>query len=85
MDTSGRRNAAFIIFVKIIGSDLTNVAARGGFVDQTKDDTVGDNGRKAMGPVGRNLWYATAFGAWNAVRGACERVATTAWVSYAQP
>jgi len=73
------------MLVKIIGSDLTKAAARGGFVDQTRDDTVGDRGRKAIGPVGRNLWYATVFGGWNAVRGACERVATTACVSYAHP
>jgi hypothetical protein len=63
MDTSGRRNAAFIMLVKIIGSDLTKAAARGGFVDQTREETVGDRGRKAIGPVGRNLWYAIVFGA----------------------
>jgi hypothetical protein len=85
MEASGRRNAAFIMLAKIIGSDLTKAAASGGFVDQTRDETVGDRGRKAMGPVGRNLWYAVVFGAWKAVRGGCKRVATIAWVSYAQP
>ena len=85
MDTSGRRKAAFIMLAKIMGSNLTKAAARGGFVDQTRDDTVGERGRKAMGPVGRNLWYAIVFGGWNAPRGACDRVATMAWVSYAQP
>jgi len=83
MEASGRRNAAFIMLAKIIGSDLTKAAASGGFVDQTRDETVGDRGRKAMGPVGRNLWYAVV--AWKAVRGGCKRVATIAWVSYAQP
>ena len=66
------------MLVKIIGSELTKVAAREGFVDQTREETVGDRGRKAMGPVGRNLWYAIVFGGWNAVRGACERLATMA-------
>ncbi len=29
--------------------------ASGGLVDQTREETVGDKGRKAIGPVGRNL------------------------------
>ena len=57
-DTSGRWNATFIRLASTTGSELQSAAARGGFVDQTRDETVGDSGRKAMGPVGRNLWYA---------------------------
>jgi hypothetical protein len=43
------------MLAKIIGSDFTKAAARRGFVDQTREDAVGDRGRKAIGPVGRNL------------------------------
>jgi hypothetical protein len=66
------------MLVKTIGSPLTKIAAKGGFVDQTREETVGDRGRNAIGPVERNLWYAIVFGAWKAERGECERVATMA-------
>lgn len=58
MDTSGKRNAALIMLAKTAGSDLHSAAAWRGLVDQTNEETVGERGRKAMGPVGRNLWYA---------------------------
>jgi len=67
------------------GSDLHNAAAWRGLVDQTKEETVGERGRKAMGPVERNLWYAVSLGFSNAPRGAWFRVATTACVSYDHP
>ena len=78
IDTSGSRNAAFIILVRTGGSEAIKAAARRGLVDQTKDDVVGERGRKAMGPVGRNRWYAVVFGPWNAPRRGWNRVATIA-------
>lgn len=62
-------------------------AASAGFVDQTSEDVVGERGRNAMGPVGRNRWNAVVLGFWKSVRvrGAWERVATMAWVSYDHP
>lgn len=69
----------------MVGSDFTSAEASAGFVDQTRDETVGDSGKNAIGPVGKNLWYAIVFGAWKAARGRCESVATTACVSYVQP
>ena len=47
---------------KTLRSEARSVAARGGFVDHTSDDVVDDRGRKAMGPVGKNLWKAVVFG-----------------------
>lgn len=55
IDTSGKRNAALIMLANTAGSDLHNAAAWRGPVDQTKEEIVGERGRKAMGPVGRNL------------------------------
>ena len=55
-DTSGRRNAALIIPVRIAGSDWVRTAAKVGVVDHTSEDAVGESGRKAIGPVGRNRW-----------------------------
>lgn len=51
------------------GSDAVKAVAISGVVDQTREDAVGDMGRKAIGPVGRKRWYAIVFGAWKAVRG----------------
>jgi hypothetical protein len=53
-DSSGRRNAALIMPVRIAGSALVRTAAKAGEVDHTSDEAVGESGRKAMGPVGRN-------------------------------
>ena len=55
IDTSGKRNAALIMLANTAGSDLHSADAWRGLVDQTKEETVGERGRKAMGPVGRNL------------------------------
>lgn len=61
-DISGSLNAAFIISFRISGSAPGVVAlagaadsaeARAGLVDQTREEAVGDNGRNAIGPVGR--------------------------------
>ena len=84
-DTSGSRNAALIMLTSTPGSEARSALARCGLVDQTREDAVGESGRKAMGPVGRNLWYAVVFGAWKEVRGLWNMVATIAVVSYAHP
>ena len=80
-DTSGRRNAALIMPARTAGSQARSALARCGFVDQTSDDAVGDRGKKAIGPVGRNLWYAVVFGGWKGVLGWWNMVATIAVVS----
>lgn len=56
MDTSGRRKAALIIRASTAGSEASRAEARGGLVDQTNEEAVGETGRKAMGPVGRKRW-----------------------------
>jgi hypothetical protein len=35
---------------------LVSVPANGGEVDHTREEAVGESGRKAMGPVGRKRW-----------------------------
>ena len=52
-DTSGRRKAALIMLVRTAGSEESSAFARCGFVDQTRDEAVGERGKNAMGPVGR--------------------------------
>lgn len=47
---------------KTLVSEARSVAASAGFVDHTSDDVVDERGRKAIGPVGRNLWKAVVFG-----------------------
>jgi hypothetical protein len=54
MENSGRRKAALIMLISTAGSEDVKADARRGFVDQTNDEVVGERGRKAMGPVGRN-------------------------------
>ena len=69
-DISGNLKAALIMSFKISGSapgdglvvappplfgGVESADASGGLVDQTREDAVGDKGRKAIGPVGRNL------------------------------
>ena len=44
--------------VNASGASFLYAAARSGRVDQTMVETVGLRGRKASGPVGRNLWKA---------------------------
>jgi hypothetical protein len=63
------------------GPDAIKAVAKGGFVDQTRDEAIGERGRKAMGPVGRNLWKAVVLGPMNAPRGEWNMVATIAWAS----
>jgi hypothetical protein len=41
-------------------SDLM-MEAKEGVVDHTRDEVVGESGREAIGPVGRNRWYAVVF------------------------
>jgi len=41
------------MLVKIAGSALLSTAAKAGEVDHTREATVEESGRKAMGPVGR--------------------------------
>jgi hypothetical protein len=55
IETSGRRKAAFIMLLITTAPEAIKAVARGGFVDQTKDEAMGERGRNAMGPVGRNL------------------------------
>lgn len=62
MDISGNLKAALMRYVKARGSMDVKAAAKAGFVDQTKEDAVGDKGRNATGPVGRKRWYAVVFG-----------------------
>jgi len=45
-----------IMLVRIAWSALVSTAANAGEVDQTREDAVGESGRKAMGPVGRKRW-----------------------------
>jgi hypothetical protein len=63
---------------RIAGSQARSEEANGDLVDQTREDNVGVNGRKAMGPVGRKRWYAVWFGPSNVLRGGCTIVATIA-------
>ena len=56
MDTSGSLNAALIIWFKICGPAAVKIDARSGFVDHTREETVDESGRKAIGPVGRKRW-----------------------------
>ena len=74
-----------IMLVRTAGSEESSAFARCGFVDQTRDEAVGERGKNAMGPVGRKRWYAMVLGAWKGVRGLWTRVATIAVVSYAHP
>lgn len=67
------------------GSSALRAVASAGLVDHTSVDAVVDSGRHAIGPVGRNLWYAVVDGPWKKFPDACDRVATTPCVSYAQP
>ena len=55
IEGAGSRKAAFIMVERALDSEARSVAASGGFVDHTSDDVVDERGRKAMGPVGRNL------------------------------
>ena len=41
---------------------FVRASAMCGLVDQTRLDAVGERGKNAMGPVGKNLWYAVVFG-----------------------
>ena len=50
------------MLARTLVSQARRAAARGGFVDQTSDEVVGVSGRKAMGPVDRNRWYAVVLG-----------------------
>ena len=72
-----------IIRRRMSGSRDFSADARLGLVDQTRDEAVGESGRNAMEPVGKNRWYAV-IGAWGYV-GAWNIVATMACVSYAHP
>jgi hypothetical protein len=67
------------------GPEAIRADAICGLVDQTRDETVGERGRKAIGPVGRNRWYAVVFGPSKAPRGGWTMVATMPWVSYDHP
>lgn len=62
MEKAGRRKAALIIVDRTAGSHARRALAICGLVDQTRDEAVGEKGRKAIGPVGRNRWYAVVFG-----------------------
>jgi hypothetical protein len=53
MDKYGNRKAALIMIAKTAGSQARSEEANADFVDQTREETVGVNGRKAIGPVGR--------------------------------
>lgn len=53
---------AFTMMVKASALSLLYAAACSGRVDQTNVLAVGDRGRKASGPVGRNLCMAVLFG-----------------------
>lgn len=53
IEMSGKRKAALMKFTSTGGSTDFNAAAKVGLVDQTIDDSVGERGRKAIGPVGR--------------------------------
>lgn len=44
------------MWARICESAVLSAEAKEGFVDHTRDETVGDKGRNAIGPVGRNLW-----------------------------
>jgi len=59
MGGSGRHNVGLIMPVRIAGSTLVSTAgsaANAGKVDQTREDAIGESGRKPMGPVGRKHW-----------------------------
>ena len=43
------------MLVSTPGPEADSADAILGLVDQTRDETVGDRGKNAMGPVGRNL------------------------------
>jgi hypothetical protein len=64
-------------------SVTSSAAASAGIIDHISEDTVGDSGRNAIGPVGRKRWYATLFD--DGVRGACRIVSTITCVSYDHP
>lgn len=78
IETSGSLKAAFIMLDNTSGPAAMRAAANGGLVDHTREETVGERGRKAIGPVGKNLWYAVVLGPWNAPRGEWTMVATMA-------
>jgi hypothetical protein len=85
VDISGSRNAALIMLARTMGSAAVKADARWGFVDHTRDEAVSDSGRKAIGPVGRNRWYAVVFGGSNVLRGEWKSVATMPLASYDHP
>lgn len=53
MDKYGNRKATLIMIASTPGSQASSEEANTDLVDQTKEETVGVNGRKDMGPVGR--------------------------------
>jgi SLT domain-containing protein len=55
-DRYGSRKAALTIRARTSGSQAFKAVARAGVVDQTSEDTVGESGRNAIGPVGRKRW-----------------------------
>jgi hypothetical protein len=52
-DKYGNRKATLIITARTAGSQARSEEANEDLVDQTREEIVGVNGRKAMGPVGR--------------------------------
>ena len=62
MDISGSLKAALIMCPSTSGPAFVRASAMCGLVDQTRLDAVGERGKNAMGPVGKNLWYAVVFG-----------------------
>ena len=71
---------AFKILAKLFGSNFTNSLAVFGGNVHTNDDLVALSGSNAIGPVGKNFWYAVSF---PSARGcANETVPTTPICSY---
>src|SRR5258706_14280342 len=89
METSGNLKAALIIIERISGPAPSKASASSGGVDHRRDARPGASGRKASGPVGKNLWYAAVHGRGSpreVIRLAeCWRVATMARAAVVHP
>lgn len=58
---SGSRNAAFTKIANVSAGEAFSAPAMAGVVDHTREEAVGESGRQAMGPVGKNLWNAVVL------------------------